>query len=201
MLSCLSLAGFAMDDMTRDETWQFLLLGRRLERLILLTGVVSKTLRFAPAVRQDALEWVLETANSIVTYRARYRRAPELLPVLHLVVIEETNPHAVAFQLRELSHALERVGAEVGGAVSPRGVDALLAALRAAPLAGFEADAGDALEAACADLAAVLERTQAAAFELSDELQRRFFTHAGTPALQPLQRTLARAGGRTEYTP
>ncbi len=182
MLACVSLAGFAMDDMTRDESWRFLLLGRRLERLAHLAGVVARVLGFAPAARVEALEWLLEAANSIVTFRARYRRAPELLPVLHLVVFDETNPHAVAFQLRELPLHLERTAAELGGETMGAALGPLADALRTAPLEGFEPEGGPALEAACADLAARLELARGAAFGLSDELQRRFFTHAGTPA-------------------
>ncbi len=182
MLSCVSLAGFAMDDMTRDESWSFLLLGRRLERLAHLAGVVARVLGLTPTGRVDALEWLLETANSIVTFRARYRRAPELLPVLHLVVFDATNPHAVAFQLRELPQHLARTAAELGGAVFGAALGPLADALRAFPLAGFEAESGAELKIACADLASLLERARSAAFGLSDELQRRFFTHAGTPA-------------------
>jgi uncharacterized alpha-E superfamily protein len=115
MMACVSLAGFAMDDMTRDESWLFLLLGRRLERLAQLAGVVAHVLGLPAARRTDALEWLLEAANSIVTYRARYRRAPELLPVLHLVVLDDTNPHSVAFQLRELPSILERIETEAPG--------------------------------------------------------------------------------------
>jgi len=181
VLSCVSLAGFAMDDMTRDESWRFILLGRRLERLARLASVVSRVLGFAPAARVDALEWLLEVANSIVTFRARYRRAPELLPVLHLVVFDESNPHAVAFQLAELPRLLEDTAAELGGAVPGADFKPLAVALRADPLAGFEPESGAALERACTDLAALLVRVRRAAFGLSDELQRRFFTHAGTP--------------------
>ena len=132
--------------------------------------------------REEALEWLLEAANSIVTFRARYRRAPELLPVLHLVVFDETNPHAVAFQLRELPDHLERTAAELGGAVMGAALGPLAKALRGMSLAGFEPEGGAALEAACVDLARLLDAARAAAFGLSDELQRRFFTHAGTPA-------------------
>jgi uncharacterized circularly permuted ATP-grasp superfamily protein/uncharacterized alpha-E superfamily protein len=182
MLACVSLAGFAMDDMTRDESWQFLLVGRRLERLSHIAGMVAHVLGLGLAERVEALEWLLEAANSIVTFRARYRRAPELLPVLHLVVFDETNPHAVAFQLRELMLTLERVGAELGAEVSSDALGPLGEALRDAPLAGFEPESGEVLETACADLAVLLGRAERAASSLSDELQRRFFTHAGTPA-------------------
>jgi uncharacterized circularly permuted ATP-grasp superfamily protein/uncharacterized alpha-E superfamily protein len=182
MMACVSLAGFAMDDMTRDESWQFLPVGRRVERLVHLAGVVKHVLALPSAERSDALEWVLEAANSIVTFRARYRRAPELLPVIHLVVLDETNPHAVAFQLRELAIALVRTAAELGGDVVTDDLGPLIASLRTLPLTGFEPESGDVVDAACANLVGLLERAEQVAYALSDDLQRRFFTHAASPA-------------------
>jgi uncharacterized circularly permuted ATP-grasp superfamily protein/uncharacterized alpha-E superfamily protein len=181
MLSCVSLLGFAVDDMTRDESWRFLLLGRRLERLGHLTGVIGTVLRFAPEVRVECLEWLLETSNSIVTFRARYRRAPELLPVLHLVVLDGSNPHAVAFQLAELRRELAESSAELGTSLPGEALEKLAEAVRAVDLGEFEAESGPTLEQACAKLAGLLERLRAASFGLSDELQRRFFSHASTP--------------------
>jgi uncharacterized circularly permuted ATP-grasp superfamily protein/uncharacterized alpha-E superfamily protein len=190
MMACVSLAGFAMDDMTRDETWQFLLLGRRIERLAHLARAVAHVLSLPPQARTSALEWLLEAANSIVTFRARYRRAPELLPVIHLVVFEETNPHAVAFQLHDIGKTLARVLTELD--VDKRSNPpadasffdgaALADELARADLSGLELEEGDALEAACAHIATLLLRAERAAFGLSDELHRRFFTYAGTPA-------------------
>jgi uncharacterized circularly permuted ATP-grasp superfamily protein/uncharacterized alpha-E superfamily protein len=186
MMACVSLAGFAMDDMTRDETWQFLLLGRRIERLAHLARIVASVLALPANARASALEWLLEAANSIVTFRARYRRAPELLPVLHLVVFEETNPHAIAFQLDEVGKTLARVVKELdadkaqSAPVDP--MASLAEELARADLTGFEVEEGDALEAASASLSSLLARVERAAFGLSDDLQRRFFTYAGTPA-------------------
>jgi uncharacterized alpha-E superfamily protein len=183
MMACVSLAGFAMDDMTRDESWQFLLLGRRIERLAHLSGVVAHVLGLSAARRSDALEWLLEAANSIVTYRARYRRAPELLPVLHLVVLDDTNPHSVAFQLRELASILERIETELGHETAlGEQIGPVSEALRDAPLAGLEAEDGPVLEEACAHIVMLLERAEHVAFSLADELQRRFFSHAASPA-------------------
>jgi len=174
MMTCVSLAGFALDDMTRDESWLFLLLGRRLERLAHVAGIVAHVLGSPAAERIDALEWLLEATNSIVTFRALYRRTPELLPVLHLVVLDDTNPHAVAFQLRELLLIQEP---DLGlHALAPLGE-----ALRNTPLGGFQSEAGEVLETSCTELASLLLRIERAAFGHSDELQRRFFTHAGTP--------------------
>ena len=177
MMACVSLAGFAMDDMTRDESWQFLPLGRRLERLAHLTRMIAHVLNMSPADRAESLEWLLEAANSIVTFRARYRRAPELLPVLHLIVLDGTNPHSVAFQLRELAVALVRTHAELGGEPTGDELGAVIAALRNLPLTGFEPEKGEELEKACRDLAALLDRSERLAYSVSDDLQRRFFTH------------------------
>lgn len=177
MMACVSLAGFAMDDMTRDESWQFLPMGRRLERLVHLSRMISHVLTMSPSDRAESLEWLLEAANSIVTFRARYRREPELLPVLHLIVLDETNPHAVAFQLRQLAVALVRTHAELGGEPTGDELGALIASFRNLPLAGFEPERGEELERACRHLAGVLDRTERLAYAVSDDLQRRFFTH------------------------
>ena len=57
--------------------------------------------RAAPAGgrARRGLGGLLEIGNSIITYRARYQRQPELLPVIDLLVLDESNPHAVGFQL------------------------------------------------------------------------------------------------------
>ena len=98
------------------------------------------------------------------------------------MVLDETNPHSVAFQLRELTVALERSAAELGGGALGGDLVPLVAALGRASLSGFEPESGEELEAACADLEALLSRVERAAYGVSDELRRRFFTHAGTPA-------------------
>lgn len=182
MLSCVSLAGFAMDDMTRDESLHFLLLGRRLERLSHLAGVSAFVLELPARERDDALEWLLEAANSIVTYRARYRRAPELLPVVHLVLLDDTNPHSVSFQLRELSSGLARTAAELGGERAGAQLAVARDELVALPLARFDGEDVGALDEACLALAELLRAAQGAGFALSDELSRRYFSHAETPA-------------------
>jgi uncharacterized alpha-E superfamily protein len=104
------------------------------------------------------------------------------LPVLHLVVFDESNPHSVAFQLRELALSVDRTAVELGREVSSDVVGPLVLAFRDASLGGFEPEEGEVLETACASLSALLSRAERAAFGLSDELQRRFFSHAGTPA-------------------
>jgi uncharacterized alpha-E superfamily protein len=173
MMACVSLAGFAMDDMTRDESWQFLRMGRRIERLTMLASISSQVLLEKGA----SLEWLLEAANSIVTFRARYRRLPELLPVAHLVVMDMTNPHAVLFQIREIEDTLRELSAP---AAAFGELSRVASALGAFPL-DLLAEEGDALAAACKELGLLLAQTERAGYALSDGLSRRYFSHAGAP--------------------
>ena len=77
-----SLAGFAMDNMTRDDGWRFLIIGRRIERLIFLCEAIAQFLRLESTRASGSIEWLLELADSIITYRSRYMAQPELLPAL-----------------------------------------------------------------------------------------------------------------------
>ena len=63
--------------------------------------------------------------------------------MLHLVVFDESNPHAVAFQLRELALSVERTAAELGREVSTDVLGPLARALRAVPLDGLRAGGGE----------------------------------------------------------
>src|SRR5574343_289092 len=93
-----SLTGFAMDNMTRDDGWRFLIIGRRLERLAFLSDALSNFLEMESARGAGALDWLLDLLDSTITYRSRYSRPPELLPVLDLLVFDDSNPHGVVFQ-------------------------------------------------------------------------------------------------------
>jgi uncharacterized circularly permuted ATP-grasp superfamily protein/uncharacterized alpha-E superfamily protein len=188
MPACTSLAGYALDDMTRDEAWRFLVIGRRLERLGFLASMLARVARMDEDDRDAALTGMLEIANSIITYRSRYQRAPEALPVFDLLVLDETNPHSVAFQLVELQRDIDALTAGLGPVAS---VDARrqLAALRAFDLARIEnlrLPYGDSSPWQDA-LPALLVACERFAYGLSDEISQRFFAHAGDTA----RRTLA----------
>ncbi len=92
-VSSMTLSGFALDGMTRDMGWRFLSMGRRIERLQFMCSVIQHALAM-PA--NSGLEWLLELGDSIITYRARYVARPEWLAALDLLLLDESNPRAVA---------------------------------------------------------------------------------------------------------
>ena len=182
-----SLTGFAMDNMTRDDGWRFLIIGRRLERLSFLAQALASFLRMPSTRGPGALEWLLELADSIITYRSRYSRPPELLPVLDLLIFDDSNPHGVIFQARVLSRYLERMARELDATSDGKLPDALKR-LRVFDLGRFEHLQFSECRncSPCADLAALLEEIDTASGELSDLLAMRYFTHVSDVSRQTM---------------
>lgn len=109
-----AFSGMAMENMTRNFSWRFLDMGRRLERAINLTELMLALFdkKLEEDTEQGRLTYVLELADSIMTYRARYRMAPVFPAVLDLLLIDETNPRAVSFQL---AATMSHIGALAAG--------------------------------------------------------------------------------------
>lgn len=162
----VALSGFTLDGMTRDPGWRFMSVGRRIERLRALCVAVATAVRDG---RSAGLDWLLELCDSSITYRSRYIGQPEWLPVLDLVLRDDSNPRSVAFQLRGLADVLARIDRALGG-VEPHFAPAVLSDLdRWSDASMLKPDEA---------LARWLDALSAAAATLSDRLSMRFFTHA-----------------------
>lgn len=181
-----SLNGYTMDNMTRDDGWRFLVLGRRVERLGYMATAVATALRLLAKHEPIALEWLLELADSIITYRSRYSRRPELLAIIDLIVLDPDNPHSVFFQMQVVQRYLARLHRALGETpidLLETGTELLLNF----DLSGFEAQEEEAFpEHHCLALAELLESIVQSAYDLSDQLAMRYFTHVGDIGQQTL---------------
>jgi uncharacterized alpha-E superfamily protein len=182
-----SLTGFAMDNMTRDDGWRFLIIGRRLERLSFLAQSMAHFLTMESGGGPESLEWLLDLMDSIITYRSRYSRSPELLPVIDLLVFDESNPHGVLFQAGVLTRYLDRMIRELGADFEGDLAGAIerlhafdLAKLEQLPFSRRYASAP------CIELAELLRDLDQAAGQLSDWLGMRYFTHVGDVSRQTM---------------
>jgi uncharacterized alpha-E superfamily protein len=119
--------------------------------------------------RAHELDWLLELADSSVTYRSRYLAAPEWLPVLDMVIRDEANPRSLAFQTKGLAEFIVKLEATHGEFASATLAPAH-AALRALPAADLRPESEQ--------LAAVIDGLQRAAYALSDVTSLKFFSHA-----------------------
>ena len=104
-----AFSGLAMESMTRGLGWRFMDMGRRVERAMNQTGLIRIGLPQVCGESRSALEALLEVADSIMTYRARYRGAFQLAPVLDLLIMDESNPKSLAFQLSQLVAHVEHL--------------------------------------------------------------------------------------------
>jgi uncharacterized circularly permuted ATP-grasp superfamily protein/uncharacterized alpha-E superfamily protein len=97
-----AFSGLAMESMTRGLGWRFMDLGRRVERAINQTTLLRTSLPLACIDSRSSLQYLLEVSDSLMTYRARYKSAFQLAPVLDLLMADETNPKSLAFQFSQL---------------------------------------------------------------------------------------------------
>ena len=178
VMSLAALSGFALDDMTRDEGWRFLMIGRRLERLQFLSSSLAAFLRGEAVFDQAGLEWLLELGNSSITYRSRYLAVAQLIPVLDLLLLDEQNPHAVLFQLKLVARTLKRLNDDFA---APRetALPALVTRLSRFDLRCLENPLfGEAsLRAALDGLADLLQEVADVSAQVSDRLALRHFAH------------------------
>ncbi|MBV4460602.1 circularly permuted type 2 ATP-grasp protein [Pseudomonas sp. COR58] len=176
--SLAALSGFALDDMTRDEGWRFLMIGRRIERLQFLSTSLAAFLRGAGAFDQAGLAWLLELGNSSITYRSRYLAVAQLIPVLDLLLLDEQNPHAVLFQLKLVARTVKRLNDDFG-APGEAGLAQLAERLARIDLGCLENPlfGETSVRAALDGLADLLQEIADVSAQVSDRLALRHFAH------------------------
>jgi uncharacterized alpha-E superfamily protein len=106
--SLLALAGLMAESMVRDHAWQFLEAGRRLERGLQITALVSALLNIEHDASTESIvaESTLMAAESIITYRRRYRSHARVSTVLDLLLLDAGNPRSLGYQLDRLADAI-----------------------------------------------------------------------------------------------
>jgi uncharacterized circularly permuted ATP-grasp superfamily protein/uncharacterized alpha-E superfamily protein len=168
-----AFSGMEMENMTRGHGWVFLDLGRRIERGIAVARLVEAVLR-GLGRRELLLEPLLEITDSVMTYRRRYFAEARIGGVLDLLLLDPTNPRAVAFQLAVLEH--HAAGLPAGP--NPEGVAEFQQRLAALP-AQLDAVRSMALDAG-ANMAGTIEWLAGFAVELgslSELLTHVYFSH------------------------
>ncbi len=175
LLSLVALAGFAVDDMTQDDGWRLMMIGRRLERLLFLSDVIARRLKAPSTPLRQELEWLLEIGDSAITYRTRYRAPPVWDTTIDLLVYDEKNPRALAFQWRAINTLLIEVAESLG----TRPQETLyepISDLIALKYANFGSDR-DLAQASRRILAQALGDLNTAAGQLSEQLTSQHFSH------------------------
>jgi len=113
LTGCLELlsafSGMERENLTRGPGWLFLSLGRRVERAIYITRFSREIATPLEPDEWPVLEYLLEVADSSITYRTRYFSTPEPHSVLDLLMLDDSNPRSLEFQLSHLAELFEKL--------------------------------------------------------------------------------------------
>jgi uncharacterized alpha-E superfamily protein len=149
-------------------------MGRRMGRAgnlaELLRGIFGK----ARAGEDDSgsLLFTLELADSFITYRSRYRLDPMLPLVLDLLLLDESNPRSLAYQLASVSSHLAELPQSKQGAGLTEERRLILTMLTSVRLADVEAIAADPTRA---ELQSAMREQLSQLPELTTAIERRYF--------------------------
>jgi uncharacterized circularly permuted ATP-grasp superfamily protein/uncharacterized alpha-E superfamily protein len=165
-----AVSGTTLDNMVRGHAWTFLDLGRRIERgTYMLQLLQSFLVQGSTRLHMEAL---LEVADSLLTYRARYLSTLQAAPVVDLLLTDSTNPRSVAFQVELAKDHLRRLPGQAGVVRSraERRVIMLESMLLTADVE--QACAGDG-----AGLRQLLDDALSLFWQLSDDISAAWFSH------------------------
>jgi uncharacterized circularly permuted ATP-grasp superfamily protein/uncharacterized alpha-E superfamily protein len=174
LASISAFNGLMHENMTRNFGWSFLDMGRRLERAYNLSEAMLSL--FIPVQdledEESSLMLLLELADSFITYRSRYRLGPMLALVLDLLLLDESNPRSLSYQLAAFSRQLETLPEGMQGVSLTEDRRLILALLTSIRLADVERMAG---ETSGATLQQLLTEQIQLLPELSDAVGRHYF--------------------------
>ncbi len=171
-----AITGAQTDRMTRDDGWRLLSVGRQIERLNTLALGLALGFELRVHEADDGFTLLLEQFDSLITYRAQFQARREVMPLLHLLVLDTDNPRSLAWVARTMRDRLRKLarhdGAWVATAIDtlPRPEDWDLAEMAATDDAGCHRT-----------LIAALRQCSATAQALSDEISRHLFVHVSSP--------------------
>jgi uncharacterized circularly permuted ATP-grasp superfamily protein/uncharacterized alpha-E superfamily protein len=186
--------GMVAENMTRNPGWRFLDIGRRLERAVNLAELLLAL--FSAAQEDDSetsgLLFTLEAADSIITFRSRYLFAPVLPLVLDLLLLDESNPRSIAYQLATVEEHLSALPQASRSGVQTEEQRMILELLTRVRLAKVSELAHVGADGARAEFTALFSFIADGVPRLSEAITRRYFNLTE----DELRRVYSRTGPR-----
>ena len=184
MIFLSALSGLHAESTTQTIGWISLDMGRRIERALLLIVLCRSSL---VAVRDDwierlLLESVLAAAESLITYRSRYRAALHFPTVLELLLLDEHNPRSLLYQFKRLEEQIRALPREKLGYRLSEGEQLILEALTQLQLSNT-VDLSERSEHTTQrrGFEKLLVRLAQILVDLSDVLTQTYFSHVQGP--------------------
>ncbi len=175
-----AMTGSQTDRMMRDDGWRLLSIGRHIERLMTLSAALACGFRTGAVFDDGGFSAMVALFDSTITFHAQYQQRRDIPALLDLLVLDRDNPRSLGWVVQTLKGRLDKLAASAPSAVPE------LADLTAALPDPASWELAELLKNTPDDsaahghhaLIAQLEHCQSAAFELSDNISRRYFSHA-----------------------
>ncbi len=173
-----AMTGAQTDRMSRDDGWRLLSTGRHIERLNTLAAALALGFETGAVHDEGGFDAILALFDSTITFHAQYQQQRDVPALLDLLVLDRDNPRSLGWVAQTLRGRLARLAHNTAGASPgpnlaaglPDPASWVLADLCAAAPGGPVGQRYD-------TLLAQLAQCCSAAFDLSDSLSRRYFSH------------------------
>ena len=116
----VALFGLNSESMAHELGWTLLNAGRRIERAYYSAKLIKSIFRkkLEPQVEYSVMESALTTIESLTLHRRRYRTYLQPQTVLELLLLDETNPRSMIYQINQLSEHVSRMPKKKGQRIS-----------------------------------------------------------------------------------
>jgi uncharacterized circularly permuted ATP-grasp superfamily protein/uncharacterized alpha-E superfamily protein len=174
-----AMTGAQTDRMTRDDGWRLLSTGRHIERLNTLAAALVLGFETGAVHDEGGFGAIVALFDSTITFHAQYQQQRDVPALLDLLVFDRDNPRSLGWVVQTLRGRLARLAENTVGAPQP--VPDLTPGLPD-PAAWqmhhlYTPDPRLPEDQRYEGLLLRLEQCCSAAFDLSDTLSRRYFSH------------------------
>ena len=177
-----AMTGAQTDRMMRDDGWRLLSIGRYIERLSMLSAALARGFETGAVLENGGFSAMVALFDSTITFHAQYQQRRDIPALLDLLVLDHDNPRSLSWVMHTLKNRLAQLADSTSGDVSD------LASNLCEPhhwaLTGADtAQASPDSRTGYTTLIEQLKNCQSSAFELSDHISRRYFSHATSASL------------------
>jgi uncharacterized circularly permuted ATP-grasp superfamily protein/uncharacterized alpha-E superfamily protein len=169
-----AMTGSQTDRMTRDDGWRLLSSGRHLERLGFLASALASAMETGALFDEGGFEAVVALFDSTITFHAQYQQRHDIPALIDLLVLDRDNPRSLGWVAQTLRGRLAKL---VGGA--PGEIPDIALTVPDPEQWSLQAMCERDAQGNYAALQELLQQCTDAAYQLSDDLGARYFTHSG----------------------
>ncbi len=177
-----AMTGAQTDRMMRDDGWRLLSIGRYIERLSMLSAALARGFETGAVLEDGGFSATVALFDSTITFHAQYQQRRDIPALLDLLVLDRDNPRSLSWVVHTLKNRLAQLADSTPGNVSDLASN--LPDPRCWALTGADAVlTSPDNRAGYTPLVEQLKNCQSSAFELSDRISRRYFSHATSASL------------------